>query len=57
MPDFAWIITKEQFFVNFAEAGGIYCAYVFATLLAYTVHDTKAHHASLDPQFVVIIVL
>ena len=57
MPDFAWIITKEQFFVNFTEAGGIYCAYVFATMLAYTVHDTKIHHVSLDPQFVVIIAL
>ena len=47
----------EQFFVNFTEAGGIYCAYVFATVLAYTVHDTEVHHVSLDPQFVVIIAL
>lgn len=43
--------------MNFTEAGGIYCVYVFSTMLAYTVHDTKVNHIRLDPQLVVIIAL
>ncbi|KAF8334416.1 zf-DHHC-domain-containing protein [Amanita rubescens] len=48
---------NHKFFVNFTEAGGIYCAYVFATILAYTVHDIQVDDASLDPQLVLIIAL
>ncbi|KAK2463788.1 hypothetical protein APHAL10511_004186 [Amanita phalloides] len=48
---------NHKFFVNFTSAAAIYCAYVFSTLVAYTVHDAKSLGAGVDPQVIAVIAL
>ncbi|KAF8625864.1 hypothetical protein AX15_005159 [Amanita polypyramis BW_CC] len=48
---------NHKFFVNFIGAACIFCIYVFATVLAFTVIDTVDNKLNVDPQLVIIIVL
>jgi palmitoyltransferase len=43
--------------VNFTEAAGVVCIYIFSTLLAFTVHDHVVYQTDTDPQHIVLIAM
>ena len=46
-----------QFFLNFCQAAFVFTAFVFATLIVYTVRMMSGSSSDLDPQMIVIIAL
>ena len=46
-----------QFFLNFCQAAFVFTAFVFATLVVYTVRMMNGSSSDLDPQMIVIIAL
>lgn len=46
-----------QFFLNFCQATFVFTAFVFATLVVYTVRMMNGSSSDLDPQMIVIIAL
>ncbi|KAM6490991.1 zf-DHHC domain containing protein [Amanita muscaria] len=48
---------NHKYFLNFTEAGGVACAYIFSTLLGFTIHDSILNHANVDPQRIAVIAL